>query len=136
MLIVAQWLFALLGSIFAACSDLNAPATTRIELTFFLVMGCSVIIILPEITATFEYPALLLLGLGGLLYLSGVIFFVLGNYKPIYHTIWHVFVVAAAAIHWFDVYFFIIRTDIGAAALAAAAAQIEATMNELTFATS
>lgn len=130
MLIIAQWICALIGSVFAACSDLNAPATTLVELLFFLIMGWSGFLLLPDILASFEYPALVMLGLGGVVYFFGIIFFILGEYKPIYHTIWHLFVVMGATLHWFDVYFFIIRTDIGAATLAAAAAQIEA-INEI-----
>jgi hypothetical protein len=42
----------------------------------------------------------------------GIIFFILGEYKPIYHTIWHVFVIIAAAVHWFDVYFYIVQVDL------------------------
>ena len=33
--------------------------------------------------------------------------------RPIYHTVWHLFVMLGAALHWFDIYLFIIRTDLG-----------------------
>ncbi len=101
-----------------ACSDLNAPTTTLVELTLFLIMGNGVFLIWNDIVATFPYPAIILFLLGGGAYLFGITFFILGEHKPIYHTVWHLFVVIAAALHWFDVYFFIVRTDIGAAAVA------------------
>jgi hypothetical protein len=45
-------------------------------------------------------------------YAVGIAFYLLGEYKPIYHVIWHVFVVAAATLHWFAVYFFVVQTDL------------------------
>ena len=56
--------------------------------------------------------ALTLLGLMGFFYLSGIIFFALGEYRPIYHVVWHLFVILAAAMHWFCVYLFIVPVDI------------------------
>lgn len=89
-----------------------------VELTIFLVMGFGVVFIWDEIVQTLSYPALLLLMLGGAAYSFGIIFFILGVKRPIYHTVWHLFVVLGAALHWFDIYFFIIRTDLGAKAAA------------------
>ncbi len=42
----------------------------------------------------------------------GITFFILGEIKPIYHVVWHLFVVVAAALHWFCVYFFIVSVDL------------------------
>ena len=56
----------------------------------------------------------MLMILGNACYVIGIAFFILGEYKPIYHVIWHLFVVLAAALHWFDVYFFIVSVDITA----------------------
>lgn len=43
--------------------------------------------------------------LGGALYVAGVVFFVIEQVKriPIMHCIWHVFVLAAAIVHFFSV---------------------------------
>jgi hemolysin III len=64
-------------------------------------------------------PAVLLLLGGGCAYVVGVVFFVLGSYKPIYHVIWHIFVMLGAALHWFDVYFFIVNTNVQTRAMVA-----------------
>lgn len=108
-----------------ACADINAPSTNLIELIFFISMGCGVFLVWSEIIAMLSYPAIILFLFGGGAYLFGIIFYILGEIRPIYHTVWHLFVIAGAAFHWFDVYFFIIRTDIGAAALAAAVAKMD-----------
>jgi predicted membrane channel-forming protein YqfA (hemolysin III family) len=36
----------------------------------------------------------------------------IGEWKPIFHTIWHLFVVLGASLHWFDIYFYVASTAI------------------------
>jgi predicted membrane channel-forming protein YqfA (hemolysin III family) len=99
-------------SFLVACSDLNSPTTNKVELTLFLAMGFGVFLVWDILVAELSRQALTLLFLGGLLYIVGIVFFILGNeYKPIYHVIWHIFVVAAATIHWFAVYFFVLQVS-------------------------
>lgn len=126
VLLTAEWIAAACGSVFATCSDLNAPMTMYIELGFFVSMGLGVLLITDIIAATLSYEELFLLFLGGGFYLSGIIFFILGEIKPIYHTVWHLFVVCAAAIHWFEVYFYVIETDLNTPAKQVVSAVAEA----------
>lgn len=111
-MLAGQWIAALLGSIFATCSDLNAPSTTLIELVIFVCMGFGLVLVWPIISSTLSGIALNLLLLGGAAYVVGIVFFVLGEYKPIFHTIWHLFVVLGASLHWFDIYFYIASTKL------------------------
>jgi channel protein (hemolysin III family) len=111
--VIGEWIAAVLGSIFATCSDLNHPSTTLVELCFFVGMGTGCfVLLLNEILAEFSSTMLTLLALTGFFYLFGIVFFVLGEYKPIYHVIWHMCVVFAAAFHWFNVFFFVVTSDI------------------------
>ena len=114
VLLTGQWIAALFGSIFATCSDLNSPSTTLIELVIFVCMGFGLVLVWPIITVTLSTIAMRLLLLGGAAYVVGIVFFVLGEYKPIYHTIWHLFVVLGASLHWFDIYFYISSTPLHA----------------------
>jgi predicted membrane channel-forming protein YqfA (hemolysin III family) len=97
-----------------ASSDLNAPSTTVVELSIFLIMGAGAFLVWDLLVAELSTSALTLLILGGACYLVGIVFFILGEYKPIYHVVWHLFVILAAALHWFCVYFFIVSVDITA----------------------
>jgi predicted membrane channel-forming protein YqfA (hemolysin III family) len=97
-----------------ASSDLNALSTTVVELSIFLVMGAGAFLVWDLLVAELSTSALTLLILGGACYLVGIVFFILGEYKPIYHVVWHLFVILAAALHWFCVYFFIVSVDITA----------------------
>ena len=76
-------------------------------------MGIGGILIWDVMIADICHEALILLLSSGVCYLTGIIFFILGEYKPMYHTIWPVFVVLAAAIHWFCIYFYIVNVSIG-----------------------
>ena len=95
-----------------ASSDLNAPTTTIVEVTIFVVMGAGFLLVWEQLVAELSSVALTLLILGIACYVIGIGFFVLGEYKPIYHTVWHMFVVLAATLHWFDVYFFVVHVDL------------------------
>lgn len=112
VLLCAQWLIAFLGSIFAICADFDNIFTTVIELILFVSMGFGIFFVWPILMAEFSNEAIFLLALGGFLYLFGIIFFLLGEYKPIYHSVWHLFVLIAAAVHWFDIYFFVVQKNI------------------------
>jgi channel protein (hemolysin III family) len=81
-----------------------------VELSIFVCMGFGLLAVWPAVVASLSATALQLLLLGGAAYVVGIIFFILGEYKPIYHVIWHLFVVLGALLHWFDIYFFIVPT--------------------------
>ncbi len=101
------WIAAVLGSAFAIVTDLNSKTSTIVELSMFLGMGFGILFVWEEALANLEFKVLFLVGLGGAAYVVGIIFFILGEIKPIYHVVWHIFVVIAAAIHWFTIYFFV-----------------------------
>lgn len=91
----------------------------------FLIMGFGILFVWGPLMSTLCSASIYLLFLGGVTYISGIVFFILGEYHPIYHCIWHLFVVLAAAFHWFDVYLFIVRTELGEAAVAAGVIMME-----------
>jgi hypothetical protein len=75
-------------------------------------MGSGLFLVWDILVAELSRQALVLLMAGGLVYLIGILFFLLGNeYKPIFHVIWHLFVIVAATIHWFAVYFFVLQVS-------------------------
>jgi predicted membrane channel-forming protein YqfA (hemolysin III family) len=52
----------------------------------------------------------------------GIAFFIMGEIKPIFHTVWHVFVMVGSLLHWLCIYHYICIIDIpgrGAAVLTA-----------------
>lgn len=112
ILLVGEWMAAALGSTFAACSDLNSKTTNNVELSFFLLMGWGVVLVWNEMREVLDPNAFFLLFLGGATYIVGIAFFILGERRPIYHCVWHLFVVLAASLHWFAIFFYVVPKPI------------------------
>jgi hemolysin III len=75
-------------------------------------MGIAPLFFWPIITSGLSYGAVALYVLGGAAYLIGIPFFLLGEVNPSFHVIWHLFVALGACLHWFNIYIFILNTDI------------------------
>jgi hemolysin III len=71
----------------------------RFSVAAYLALGWLVLIALKPIIANVAWVALLLLGVGGLLYSTGVVFY-LNKRLKFARAIWHGHVVAAAGAHW------------------------------------
>ena len=78
-------------------------------------MGFAVVPVAPAARTDLGDEAFFLLALGGAFYLAGIVFFVRGMRHPGWHVVWHLFVMAGAATHWFCVYLYVLP---GAATLA------------------
>ena len=71
----------------------------RLSLAIYLIMGWSVLFIIPEVMESLSTLSMLLLLLEGVFYTSGTYFFAHDSKKH-YHAIWHVFVLLGAMAHW------------------------------------
>ncbi len=74
----------------------------------YMAMGWFALVALPQLVHTMPPPALVLTIVGGLLYTAGAITFAVRRPDPApavfgYHEIWHAFMVAAAACHFWMV---------------------------------
>jgi hemolysin III len=70
----------------------------------YMAIGWSGAVAVPEL-AEYAWTALILLGVGGLLYTAGAIVYAIGRPDPLprvfgYHEVFHAFVLAAAALHF------------------------------------
>jgi hemolysin III len=93
---IAVWTIAGLG----VAMKLALPKVDRkLSLALYLALGWLVIVALKPMIASVAWYALLLLLIGGVLYSTGVIFYVNKRLK-FARAIWHGHVVAAAAAHW------------------------------------
>jgi hemolysin III len=98
------WGIALLGIILKTTSFGRLPG---ISLGFYLAMGWIVVIAIKPLLAVLDKGGLELLILGGLAYTGGVIFYVWEK-LPYSHAIWHLFVMAGSAFHFFAILFYVI----------------------------
>lgn len=96
VLLAAVWAIALTG----VALKLALPRRLeRMALALYLLQGWAVLAAPRAMLAGLSGPALVLLGIGGALYTSGVAFH-LWRRLPYHNAIWHLFVLAAAACHF------------------------------------
>ncbi len=111
-LLIFEWVMAALCSCVAIYSDMNDVFIANLKLASMLVMGGSCLIIWFDIMDHLPRDYVILLVIGGAGYLGGIPFFVMSESTPIYHTVWHLFVVFAATVHWFGTYWYLTEIDL------------------------
>jgi hemolysin III len=99
-LLGAIWSLALIGMVLDAVRR-HGPRVVSVLL--YLVMGWFCIFALDAFVSALSPASLAWLIAGGVLYTSGVIFFVLDHWYPWCHGIWHLFVIAGSACHYFSI---------------------------------
>ncbi|NVN82445.1 MULTISPECIES: hemolysin III family protein [unclassified Vibrio] len=78
----------------------------RLSLVTYLAMGWLSLIVVYQLAMNIEMGGLVLLALGGVIYSLGVIFYV-AKHIPYNHAIWHLFVLAGCACHFFAIYLYV-----------------------------
>lgn len=98
------WAMALVGIIFQKAMLRKG---TMVSVAFYLAMGWVVVIAIRPMLSRVDAGGLVLLLLGGLSYTVGVAFYVWRR-MPYNHAVWHVFVLAGSAFHFFAILFYVI----------------------------
>ena len=98
------WGIALLGIILKTTAFGRLPG---VSLGFYLTMGWIIVIAIKPLWAVLDTGGMELLVLGGFAYTAGVIFYVWEK-LPYSHAIWHLFVLAGSAFHFFAILFYVI----------------------------
>ncbi|MGE5155570.1 MAG: PAQR family membrane homeostasis protein TrhA [Bdellovibrio bacteriovorus] len=99
-LLGAVWGLALLGILI---DTLRGEGGRILSVVIYLIMGWLIVLALDPIIAALPPAGFRLLVAGGLLYTVGVIFYALDSRWPWCHGIWHLFVLAGSASHYFAI---------------------------------
>lgn len=94
------WGLALIGMVLDAVRR-HGPRV--VSLLLYLVMGWFCVFALDSFVAAMSPASFAWLVAGGIFYTSGVAFFVLDNWYPWCHGVWHLFVIAGSACHYFSI---------------------------------
>lgn len=78
----------------------------RLSLVTYLAMGWLSLIVIYQLAKSVDLGGLILLATGGVIYSLGVIFYV-AKRIPYNHAIWHLFVLAGCACHFFAIYLYV-----------------------------
>jgi hemolysin III len=94
------WSLAVLGVTLKAFDRLSHP---WLSTGLYLIMGWLVLIAFVPLVERVPQPGVALLVAGGLAYTAGIVFFMLDSRLRYAHAVWHGFVVAGTAFHFFAV---------------------------------
>lgn len=99
------WALAIIGVVF------KLFFTGRYEffsLALYLLMGWLVVIAIKPLVHALAFAGLVWLVLGGLFYTTGVYFYATDRRYPHHHFVWHLFVLAGSACHFFAILFYVV----------------------------
>lgn len=93
------WGAALLGIVLNAIS---IERFKKFSLICYLAMGWAIVFAFRPLLADLSALSLVFLGLGGVFYSAGVLFYTRKQYRYM-HSIWHLFVLAGSVLHYFSI---------------------------------
>jgi hemolysin III len=99
-LLVLVWALAVIGVTLKALDRMRHPVLST---GFYLAMGWLAVVAVNPLLHVIPMTGIVLLAAGGLAYTIGVAFFVLDSKLRYAHFVWHLFVVAGTACHYFAV---------------------------------
>lgn len=102
--------FGVVWGVAAAGIILNAISIERfkkISMAGYIVSGWCIVIAMIPLFQKLALPGILLLFLGGIFYTGGILFYKKKG-VPYMHMLWHLFVLAGAAAHFFCIIFYVI----------------------------
>lgn len=91
-----QWLAVIGGTFYKLFAMDRMP---KLSLAIYLVMGWSILFIVPQVFQRLSAVSLSFLLVEGIFYTVGTYFFA-HDERPNYHWIWHIFVLLGAMAHW------------------------------------
>jgi len=103
------WGLAICGVI---CKVFMPEKLAKVSTLLYIAMGWVVVVAAQPLLTTVASEGLLLLLAGGLAYTGGVIFYAWER-MPYNHMVWHLFVMAGSALHFFAILFYVIPIPAG-----------------------
>jgi len=104
------WMFGAIWGLAAFGIVLDAlprKGTRVVPIIIYLVMGWLCLFALNPILAAMPPAGFRWLLAGGIFYTTGIVFFILDHWYPRCHGIWHLFVLAGSASHYFAILFYL-----------------------------
>jgi len=95
------WSLAIVGMII---ENLPIKGPRLIPIAIYLIMGWACVFVMDQMMASMSGLAYQLLLTGGIIYTIGVVFYLMDNWLPYMHAIWHLFVLGGSACHYFAIF--------------------------------
>jgi len=101
-----EWGLALFG---VMLDMLHRKGARAVQVAIYLLMGWLIVIAIPELLQMLPDAGFALLLAGGLFYTVGIIFYAIDERMRHAHGIWHLFVLAGSACHYFAIFLYVAR---------------------------
>jgi len=98
------WGIALIGMVLELATEQRFK---RLSMMLYLGLGWLVVVAIKPMIAAVDTGGLILLLAGGLCYSLGVLFYIWKS-LTYHHAIWHLFVLAGSALHFFSVFIYVV----------------------------
>jgi hemolysin III len=98
------WALAIAGVIFKSFAVERFAVASAVA---YVLMGWIAIVAIVPLARAITWHGILWIGVGGIFYTFGVLFFALDRLRY-FHALWHLFVLAGSASHYFAVLFYVV----------------------------
>ena len=99
------WAFTILGIVFNA---LNVDRFIIISAVINLITGWGILAALKPLVHALPAFGVTLLLSGGVFYTLGAVLYAIGSKKKFFHSVFHVFVLIGAILHFFSIFLYVI----------------------------
>lgn len=86
----SEWLLAGLGAVFTA---IDHNKYKKLSMFFYILMGWFIVLCFKQTIEVLTFSGMLWILFGGISYTIGAVLYGIGKKKPVFHTVFHVFVV-------------------------------------------
>ncbi len=100
-----EWACTVCGILFNA---VNLEKFKKVSFLLYLIMGWMIVFTLKNLWNSVGKEGSILLFAGGILYTAGALLYLIGSKKKYYHTVFHVFILAASVLQFFSIYLYVL----------------------------
>jgi hemolysin III len=100
-----MWTVALCGFV---SKLLFSHRVEAVAIWSYVLLGWMPVATVPSLVEMVPAAALWWMLIGGLCYTCGTLFLVYDNRHPLFHAIWHLFVMAGSTCHFMTIFFFVV----------------------------
>ena len=101
----AEWLLAGVAATFTA---IDHNKFKKLSMVFYILMGWFIVICFKQTVEVLTVSGMLWILFGGISYTIGAVLYGIGHKKPIYHTVFHVFVVIGTLLQAIGIIFYVL----------------------------
>lgn len=101
----AEWLLAGIAATFTA---IDHNKFKKLSMVFYILMGWFIVICFKQTIEVLTVSGMLWILFGGISYTIGAVLYGIGHKKPIYHTVFHVFVVIGTLLQAIGILFYVL----------------------------